>query len=1061
MQPDLDALRQYLADAQKANTEEAKKLLFHQLLTTLFQRDKTALAIIQEMSKGAEKTIFNIPLPQRRIGRADVQYNRVLIEWEKDLRRAGEHAVEQLKTYLAGALQTARANADFTLIATDGLEWRIYARIPSEILFQDLKDIELRQVDRFKLNEQNLADFPIFLDRYLFKTKRLQPTLADIAIHFGANSGAFTEVTGRIKSYVGDLSQKPDIAIAYDEWKRFLSIAYGKFNDSPDVFFVHTYLSVFAKLIAYISLSPKRIVPVEELQGILNGKAFEQFNIARFVEDDFYHWVAANEHFNALKLAFQFLADKLADYDFSDVQEDILKGLYQELVDIDTRHALGEYYTPDWLSELIVEELPLEASSKILDPACGSGSFLRAALARLKKNFPSLSADELASQVVGIDIHPLAAQIAKTTILLALSPLIRKAKKPVSLNVFLANSLLLPKGKMEISGALYGETYKVDIAGQPCALDERVFEESAVFDDATAFVEEQASRDMGNPALPLNAFQARFASKFKQYADFASDFYRIYLSLKLAKEENRDGIWAFILRNSYKPFFLRRSFDFVIGNPPWLTYSSVTNAEYQQSLLELAERYKLVPASKANMPHLEIAAIFLAHSANYFLKPNGKLAFVLPRSFFTADQHDNTRSGYAEGFCLVEAWDLKDVSPLFNVPSCALFASATSAKSQAERAIPEKGIKGFAFSAKLGEVDMPLERALPALQKTQTRWHYSILVKKKTTTRSALTPERFVNGAGSSPYAAEFRQGATIVPRNFYFIEIDQVYEGNPLEYEQLRVKSLVLPEAKAPWKNLTIDRRIEPKFLYRTALAKNLVPFALVNPLLVLLPIAIEEKNGVKTIELLTAEQLLDRGYDNTGAWFEKAEKLWEKHQTDRSKVNKMSLYDRLDYQRGLTEQNLNARYLVLYTASATDACAVVVDRKKLDAEFIVESKAYWFAPKTKREGHYLASFLNSNAANEKIKAFQTQGLFGERDIHKKILDLPFPRFDAKNKAHLRLAELGEKCARKAQAFIAKHYPNADFDARTLGRVRNEIRAELGAELAEINGIVEELLGG
>ena len=29
----------------------------------------------------------------------------------------------------------------------------------------------------------------------------------------------------------------------------------------------------------------------------------------------------------------------------------------------------------------------------------------------------------------------------------------------------------------------------------------------------------------------------------------------------------------------------------------------------------------------------------------YFLKEKGKLAFVLPRSFFNADHHDNTRSG--------------------------------------------------------------------------------------------------------------------------------------------------------------------------------------------------------------------------------------------------------------------------------------------------------------------------------------------------------------------------------------------------------------------------------
>jgi len=37
--------------------------------------------------------------------------------------------------------------------------------------------------------------------------------------------------------------------------------------------------------------------------------------------------------------------------------EDVLKGLYQELVDPEERHELGEYYTPDWLAEYIAENL--------------------------------------------------------------------------------------------------------------------------------------------------------------------------------------------------------------------------------------------------------------------------------------------------------------------------------------------------------------------------------------------------------------------------------------------------------------------------------------------------------------------------------------------------------------------------------------------------------------------------------------------------------------------------------------------------------------------------------
>ena len=115
--------------------------------------------------------------------------------------------------------------------------------------------------------------------------------------------------------------------------------------------------------------------------------------------------------------------------------------------------------------------------------------------------------------------------------------------------------------------------------------------------------------------------------------------------MKKARDEGRDSIWKFIIQNSYKPVLLRNRFDFVIGNPPWLTYSDIANGEYQALLRVLSDGYNVTPTNRANMPHLEIAAIFLAHAVNYFLKSSGLLAFVLPRSFLSADQHDKHERG--------------------------------------------------------------------------------------------------------------------------------------------------------------------------------------------------------------------------------------------------------------------------------------------------------------------------------------------------------------------------------------------------------------------------------
>lgn len=63
---------------------------------------------------------------------------------------------------------------------------------------------------------------------------------------------------------------------------------------------------------------------------------------------------------------------------------------------------------------------------------------------------PKIKVEELNDQIYGIDIHPLSVQIAKTTLPLAFGREVVSAKKPVHLNITLANTLLAPKSFYEI-----------------------------------------------------------------------------------------------------------------------------------------------------------------------------------------------------------------------------------------------------------------------------------------------------------------------------------------------------------------------------------------------------------------------------------------------------------------------------------------------------------------------------------------------------------------------------------------------------------------------------------
>lgn len=941
------------------------------------------------------------------------------------------------------------------------MEWHLYApEFSPEFLIngtlpQDASEIALRRIESFSVTDSNQIDFYFFLDRYLFKTHPQKPTLSNVQLDFGDTSPIFRKAIALMAKHVPDLEGDTELDTAFRQWQRFLSIAYGKFDDSHTMFFVHTYLSVFAKLLAYAVLQPTHYIQEDEIKRILTGDIFNKLNVERFVEGDFYYWAGTNSHFSALLPIFRSLISKIAEYDFANVQEDILKGVYQELIDLETRHALGEYYTPDWLCERIINEMPFKTNSRILDPACGSGSFLRAAVARLKKENCNISGNELASQVVGIDIHPLSVQIAKTTLLLALGDKIKDSPKPVTLQIYLANSLFLPDDAASLFGNVFyvrvdGEKYPLDIS----ALMQFPGDFDAAIELCQSTIDFYKERELGLPEF-AELLKKKLQTK-TAFSNLAADFHKIYRAMRQAKIAGRDTIWKFILQNLYKPVFLSRTFDFVVKNPPWLTYSDIRNADYQRELFLLANGYHLIPASKANIPNLEIAAIFQSHSASYFLKNGGLLAFVLPRSLLSADQHDNSRSGSAIGFKLLSVWDLEKISPLFRVPSCVLFSQAIHERSltaSLHRKISKDGIVGKKIYGKLPKSQIDWAKAKDFLSETEVTWFYNKLTSGSKP-RTALSIKGQIDGNKKGHYAPLFKKGAEIIPRCFYFIEPEQKISNYVDCIVQCKTSAKQLSEAKMPWKAFTLQGRVNSKFLFYTALAKNILPYALVNPPIVLLPIKVVEINKVKTIKLLDEKIIFSNGDNGTAEWFAQASRLWQDNRTETNTKKDVSLYAWLNWQNKLVSQNLNSQFLVIYTASAADASAVVISRATLNLEFIAETTQYLFTSDHEDEAHYVAAFLNSKYANEAIKDFQARGLFGARHVHKKILDVPLPIFDHRNESHKAVASLAKSIAIDA-AEITNKVDTHNLSPSILGRLRRTIRNTLADKFLEIDKLI------
>jgi hypothetical protein len=570
-----ELINNYIQKFKSANKELTKKEAFKDLLNRLYSGEKEIENIIDKITGGSESTVLNIPRKDKlHRGSADTLYNKIIIEFEKELKVSLKHAKEQLAGYLLGQFKSGEGYK-FTLIASDCITWKVFSPDISQLdNLENLTEDELKLNEiasaSFSLTENNAEVFYYWIDRFLFKEEKQKASLKRIEESFGHQSNAFIESLRELIRHFNDVKKYGEVQVSYEQWRKFLSIAYGAFDDSEKKFLIHTYLSIFSKMLAYSVVSNDDYIDEDALKGIISGSIFNKYNIQNFVENDFFHWISSDRIFHGLKKVFRVVAQEISSYNFNEVDEDILKGVYQELIDLDTRHSLGEYYTPDWLCERIIAEFQFKAGDKILDPACGSGSFLRAAIHRIRELDSETTVEEINNSICGIDIHPLSVQIAKTTVLLALGKDIAAVRKPIHINMILANTLLAPEGVEN----LFGSDFTMHIDKEKIYLNTKIFEDVQLFDEALEICDELAEQSMNRKKETKQTFKNNLGRRYKNSElkqDVIDSFYQIYESLKCVKEKGRDSIWRFILQNLYKPYSLKKKFDYVIGNPPWFT----------------------------------------------------------------------------------------------------------------------------------------------------------------------------------------------------------------------------------------------------------------------------------------------------------------------------------------------------------------------------------------------------------------------------------------------------------------------------------------------------------
>ncbi|MFJ8152511.1 N-6 DNA methylase [Streptomyces sp. NPDC094468] len=931
--------------------------------------------------------------------RIDIEIGFTAIETKKDLRgtKILKDAEKQLEGYVR--TRTDQVGQRYVGILTDGADWRAYSLTSDKLIL----------VSRFEAKQRTApTDLLIWLEGVLATSEGIKPTPEVIEGRLGAGSVSHKLDYATLGALYEKYKDLPTVKLKRELWSRLLRSALGaQFEDTDELFVEHTLLVNTAGIIAHSVLGyDVRQIPAATL---VLGQLFEEAKIFGVVESDFFGWlIEVPEGEDFVRLA----ARRLSRFDWASVEHDVLKVLYESVIAPETRKKQGEYYTPDWLAEKMVADVVTDPlNQRVLDPSCGSGTFLFHAVRRYLDAAETegrplrQSLDEVTGHVAGIDLHPVAVSLARVTYLLAIGNdrLRSPERRHIRVPVYLGDSVqwqqrtdLFDHGHLVIRTGTGDTLYERELR-----FSEGLLKDAGTFDRLVNDLADRAassSRQAGSRPSLASLFNL-LAIDNKDDQDQITDSFRVLCELV---DEGRNHIWSYYVRNLARPMWLSMAehrVDVLIGNPPWLSYRHMPG-DMQDVFKEMSQSRNLWRGDEV-ATHQDLSGLFIARAVQQYLTVDGTFAFVVPNPVLDRPYWKGFRAGdYPDPnepvrVQFAESWDLRRLRPHFFPRGSAV-------------------IFGRRISAAVG--DAALDNAPVPLPKATQRWTGKIPATAHDwadvqgwITREAAELRYVGEDLISSPYRPRFWQGATIVPRVLFFVE---QLEAGPLGLGggRVRVRSERSSTEKKPWKDLPdLEGVVEAQFVRPVLLGESVLPYRLLAPRKAVLPV-----EGSTTL-LHGEHDHIDR-YPDLAKWWRAAEELWMEHRSS----ERLTLLDQLEFRRKMSMQLPGTPLRVVYGKAGMHVSAALVD----DPGAVIDHKLYWGTVSSREEGMYLCAILNAPALTEVVRPLMSYGK-DERDIDKAVWQLPIPQFDSANPGHQRLAEIGEAEAQRIAALVLDESKN------------------------------------
>jgi hypothetical protein len=272
---------------------------------------------------------------------------------------------------------------------------------------------------------------------------------------------------------------------------------------------------------------------------------------------------------------------------------DPFQKIHHELFPKNLLHITGQFYTPEWLAELLLKDIELKSNQTVIDPFCGSGVFLCQSI-RMRLKY-SEDIQKIISNTFGIDLNPFAAATTRSNLIYLISRSAHNYTK-INLNIISSDSIMPSTISKINSDSLFSDNNFYVVDGKQYDLPD--------FNDNTIFNIKSTLEHFG---LDLSSWIA---------CNTNSDS-RTFFSLTRKTAE-------FLI-----PFIIQKA-DIVATNPPWVGWEYIPR-KYRESISNAWLKYDLFKAKGLDAAFLkeDISNLSLISSLDLYLKENGLGVYVI------------------------------------------------------------------------------------------------------------------------------------------------------------------------------------------------------------------------------------------------------------------------------------------------------------------------------------------------------------------------------------------------------------------------------------------------